>query len=159
MTLLVEPVGPLEAPHVGDERSGYLFPLRKLIGEAASQLRCAAAQLAHRLRCAIALEAEWLWCAGTGGAERLRRARAFGAERLRCAGAVAAERLRSAWSRRYVRLAVLSLPLLPLLPAAWFGARPWDKMLMSSGTYVYAEIYAKDLMVTYESPEKAFVAP
>ena len=109
MTLLVEPVASLEAALVGDERSHYLFPLRKLIGEAASQLRCA-----------ITFEAERLWCAGTLGAERLRCARAFASERLRCAGAFAAEGLRSAWSRRYVRLGVLSLALHPLLPAAWF---------------------------------------
>jgi penicillin-binding protein 1A len=120
MTLLVEPVAPLETAHVGDERSRYLFPLRKLIGEAASQLRCAGADLAHRLRCAVAFEAERLWCAGTFGAERLRCARAFGAERLRCAGAVAAGRLRSAWSRPSVRLAAPSLALLLFLPPAGF---------------------------------------
>jgi penicillin-binding protein 1A len=53
-------------------------------------------------------------------ASRLQRAGDDLARRLRCAGALAADRLRSAWSRPFVRLAAMSLALLPLLPAAWF---------------------------------------
>ena len=51
---------------------------------------------------------------------QLRCACADLAHRLRCAGALVAVRLRSAWSRPFVRLAVPSLALLPLLPGAGF---------------------------------------
>jgi penicillin-binding protein 1A len=59
MTLLTEAGAPLDAAHVGHERSRYPFS-RDLYGAAVSRLRCACADLAHRLRCAGAFVAERL---------------------------------------------------------------------------------------------------
>ncbi len=39
---------------------------------------------------------------------------------------------------------VAALTALAILPALYFGSRPWDPYVMSSGAYVYAETYARE---------------
>jgi penicillin-binding protein 1A len=98
MTLLLGPDSSVETPAVLSERAGSVAETR-LNGSDAPHAAADVRGESHGVVVTLDLNAA--------------------AARLRRAGAFMAERLRSAWSRPYVRLAVVSVALLPLLPAAW----------------------------------------